>query len=104
MEIITNTFPKSPGDIRLYAISFSEALEVSGDTLSLVNPFELGDVPEGLIVESYDFDVSTARVTLLVSGGVDGKYYPLKMYVNTSKGQRIEHLVYFKVRQPLYFD
>lgn len=99
MEIITNTFPKHPSETKLFAVSFAEMLAAYGDTLQPVTPFELGPVPDGLVIESHVFDPVLARLTLLVSGGADGRYYPLKMWINTVKSQRLEHTVYFKVQE-----
>lgn len=99
MEIITNTFPKHPSETKLFPVSFAEVLAAYGDTLQPVTPFELGPVPDGIVIESQAFDAVLARLTLLVSGGTDGRYYTLKMWINTVKGQRLEHQVYFQVKE-----
>lgn len=99
MEIITNTFPKKPGETKLFGVSFAEMLAAYGDMLQASTPFELGPVPDGIVIDSHVFDPVLARLTLLVSGGTDGRYYTLKMWVNTIKGQRLEHQVYFQVQE-----
>ena len=98
MEIITNTFPKRPSETKLFAVSFAEMLAAYEDVLQASVPFELGPIPDGIVIESQDFDTVLARLTLMVSGGVSGKYYALKMWINTAKSQRLEHQVYFKVQ------
>lgn len=97
--IITNEFPKKPRETRWVTISFKDRLDAEGDTPAAMTPIELDAIPTGITVAAQSFNPTTCILQLLVSGGQDKSDYPLTMWINTTRGQRLQHDIVIKVRE-----
>ena len=97
-EIVTDTFPKRSSETLRYAISVAEILLDYGEELDLTMPVEFGQVSTDLQLLGENLDVESGRLAITVTGGRDGKSYPLAVWFKTMNGLRLEHQVLIRVR------
>jgi len=88
-------FLKSPGDVKRYTVDYVDwvdddetVLTVQGTTPPNIGAFE---------VSAFGVNPDAKSVFFYVSGGIDGKEYPVMLTITTSKAQIKEDSVTFMV-------
>lgn len=98
MSKILAKWPKQPGEILDYDVSFADFLHLRDDTILDITKVTV-DVPTGMVLEEHYFIPDAAKdgtvitngaVKLMLSGGVDGTDYKITVMAVTV-GNREKH-------------
>lgn len=98
--MILSQFTKQPSEVKDYDVDYAPWLLPIGDTLDLVTTTVdcLTDPLDVSLLIAPDPPMTTTRVKLWISGGVDGNKYKITIQANTVAGRLDESELVFKVK------